>query len=288
MKKILDGKNLSNYIIYNIYKKIQKYKKIGYRLPTLAVILVGNNKSSLLYVKRKHIACKASGIISLAYNLPYSINNNTLLKLIDKLNKDNKIDGILIQFPLPLHINTNKILEIISPEKDVDGLSPYNIGRLCQRIPLLRPCTSLGIITLLSKYKINILGLNTLVIGASNIVGRPMSMELLLSGCTVTIIHRFTKNLSYYVKKADLVIVSVGKINFIYGNIIKYGAIVIDVGINYNYNGDIKGDINFNSVYNKSSYITPVPGGVGPMTISALMYNTFISYKKKINNNYIL
>ncbi|UDG80336.1 bifunctional methylenetetrahydrofolate dehydrogenase/methenyltetrahydrofolate cyclohydrolase FolD [Candidatus Annandia pinicola] len=286
INNILDGKTLSNYILYNIYKKNQKYKKFGYRLPSLAVILIGNNKSSLLYVKKKHIACKITGLISYAYNLSYSVNNKLLFNLINKLNNNNNIDGIIIQLPLPLHINTNKILELISIEKDVDGFNPYNIGKLCQRIPLLRPCTSLGIITLLSKYKINIIGLNALIIGASNIVGRPISMELLLSGCTITIVHRFTRNLNYYIKKSDLIIVSVGKINFISGKLVKYGVIIIDVGINYSSNGNIKGDVNFFSTSIKSSYITPVPGGVGPMTISALIYNTLITYKKK--NKFII
>lgn len=286
INNILDGKTLSNYILYNIYKKTQKYKKSGHKLPSLAIILIGNNKSSLLYVKKKHIACKITGFISYAYNLSYSINNKLLFNLINKLNNNINIDGIIIQLPLPLHINTNKILESISIEKDVDGFNPYNIGKLCQRMPLLRPCTSLGIITLLSKYKINIIGLNALVVGASNIVGRPISMELLLSGCTITIVHRFTKNLHYYIKKSDLIIVSVGKINFISGKLVKYGAIVIDVGINYSSKGNIKGDVDFFNTLIKSSYITPVPGGVGPMTVSALMYNTLITYKKR--NKFII
>ncbi|MCW5196387.1 bifunctional methylenetetrahydrofolate dehydrogenase/methenyltetrahydrofolate cyclohydrolase FolD [Buchnera aphidicola (Pemphigus obesinymphae)] len=272
--KIIDGNKIANSIQLNILKKVQERLKIGKRIPGLAVILIGNNSSSEVYVNKKILACKKVGFISKNWNLPIKTSEKKILDLIDLLNKDNSIDGILIQLPLPEHINTMNIVSKILPEKDVDGFHPYNIGCLCQKKPTLRPCTSLGIMTLLKKYNINTYGLHAVIIGASNIVGRPMSLELLLAGCTTTITHRFTKNLKNYVKNADLLIVAVGKPNFINGTWIKKGAIVIDVGINKLNNGKIVGDIDFLSVCLKASYITPVPGGVGPMTVTSLLQNT--------------
>ncbi|QJC28437.1 bifunctional methylenetetrahydrofolate dehydrogenase/methenyltetrahydrofolate cyclohydrolase FolD [Enterobacteriaceae endosymbiont of Plateumaris consimilis] len=276
--KIINGKMVAKKIYTKIINKINNKLFQGYRPPGLGVILIGNNIASKIYIQNKRKVCKNLGFVSYDYNLPENIDEYTIIKIIDSLNNNNNIDGILIQLPLPKNLNLSKILERISPSKDVDGFHPYNIGRLCQRIPLLRPCTSLGIIKLLKYYRINIFGLNAVIVGASNIVGRPMSMELLLSGCTITITHRFTINLKSYIKNADLLIVAIGKPNFIPGEWIKLGAIVIDVGIN-RVNNKIIGDINFNSAIQRASYITPVPGGVGPMTVATLMQNTLQAYE---------
>lgn len=196
------------------------------------------------------------------------------MQLIDQLNNDKAIDGILVQLPLPKTIDYIKILEHIHPDKDVDGFHPYNIGRLCQRAPRLRPCTPRGIITLLERYQIKLLGLNAVIVGASNIVGRPMSLELLLAGCTTTVAHRFTTNLRHHVEQADLLVVAIGKANFIPGEWIKPGAVVMDVGINRLENGKVTGDVCYQEAQQRASWITPVPGGVGPMTVATLMQNT--------------
>ena len=272
--KIIDGKMIAQKIYLQVAEKVKHRILIGKRIPGLAVILVGNNSASKIYVDSKQRACKEVGFLSYSYNLPYNINENILLQLIDNLNENYKIDGILLQLPLPSSINNEKVLERISPDKDVDGFHPYNIGRLSQRIPKLRPCTPKGIMTLLEYHNINMYGLNAVIIGASNIVGRPMSMELLLAGCTTTVAHRFTKNLYHHVKFADLLIIAIGKPGLIPSNWIKSGAIVIDVGINRLDSGKIVGDINFKSAYQRASFITPVPGGVGPMTVATLIQNT--------------
>ncbi|MFT8229781.1 MAG: bifunctional methylenetetrahydrofolate dehydrogenase/methenyltetrahydrofolate cyclohydrolase FolD [Enterobacterales bacterium] len=272
--KIIDGKYIAKKINSNIASKVKQRLNNGKRAPGLAVILVGNNPASKIYVNKKREICEEIGFISLLYSFSETVKEKILLAIIDKLNIDKHIDGILIQLPLPKNINKNKILERIIPDKDVDGFNPYNIGRLCQRNPLLRSCTPKGIITLLQYYKINTFGLNAVIVGASNIVGRPMIFELLLVGCTVTVTHRFTKNLYDHIKKADLLIVSVGKIGFISGDYIKPGAIIIDVGINYSNNGKIIGDVDYVSASKRAAYITPVPGGIGPMTVSMLMQNT--------------
>ncbi|MBK4765098.1 MAG: bifunctional methylenetetrahydrofolate dehydrogenase/methenyltetrahydrofolate cyclohydrolase FolD [Pantoea sp. Brub] len=272
--KIINGKNIAQQIYFEVAKKVTKRIKCGKRLPGLAVILIGEDPASKIYVNNKIRICKEVNCISFFYNLPKYTSETELLKLIDCLNDDNNVDGILIQLPLPISINSVKILEHIKPDKDVDGFHPYNIGSLCQRTPKLRPCTSHGIITLLKHYNINTYGLNAVIVGASNIVGRPMSMELLLAGCTTTVVHRFTKNLRDHIAHADLLIVAVGIPNFIPGDWISYNAIVIDVGINRLNNGKIVGDVNFKEAYKKASFITPVPGGVGPMTVAILMQNT--------------
>ncbi|MCW5197514.1 bifunctional methylenetetrahydrofolate dehydrogenase/methenyltetrahydrofolate cyclohydrolase FolD [Buchnera aphidicola] len=272
--KIIDGLKLAKKIQKKIKKKIIQRKKNGLLRPGLAVILVGKNISSKIYVKNKKIACKKVGLISKICKLSESSTEKKIINTIKNFNSDGNIHGILIQLPLPKKINTQKILRKISYKKDVDGFHPFNIGLLCQRNPRLRACTPLGIINLLKEYKINIKGLNALVIGASNIVGRPMMLELLLAGCTTTITHRFTKNLNKYIKNADLIVIAIGKPNFLNGKFIKKGAIIIDVGINRLKNGQIVGDVEFNSNYLKASYITPVPGGVGPMTVTSLLQNT--------------
>lgn len=272
--KIIDGKIIAQKILFNIRNKIKYRVKMGGGIPGLAVILLGNNYASKIYVKNKCVTCKKVGINSYSYNLSHNTSQLKLIKLIKNLNKDNKIDGILVQLPLPIKINYLTVLENISPKKDVDGFHPYNVGRLCIRKPIFRPCTPKGIINLLKYYEINIVGMHAVIIGVSNIVGRPLMMELLLAGCTITATHRFTKNLSNYIKKADLLISAVGKPQFIPGSWIKKGAVVIDVGINRMPNNKIVGDIIFKTAMKRASYITPVPGGVGPMTIASLMENT--------------
>ncbi|MGG4606801.1 bifunctional methylenetetrahydrofolate dehydrogenase/methenyltetrahydrofolate cyclohydrolase FolD [Providencia sp. Me31A] len=274
LAKIIDGKTIAQTIRQEVAQKVQLRLEQGKRAPGLAVILVGANPASQIYVGSKRRACEEVGFISRSYDLPDTTSEAELLKLIDNLNQDAEIDGILVQLPLPAGIDNVKVIERIHPDKDVDGFHPYNVGRLCQRAPRLRPCTPKGIVTLLERYGINTYGLNAVIIGASNIVGRPMSLELLLAGCTTTVTHRFTKNLEHHVRNADLLVVAVGKPNFIPGEWIKPGAIVVDVGINRLENGKVTGDVDFDEAAKKASWITPVPGGVGPMTVATLIQNT--------------
>lgn len=272
--RIIDGKTIARTIRSEVAEKVKQRIKIGKRAPGLAVILVGDNPASQIYVASKRKACDEVGFISRSYDLPDTTSEADLLNLIDTLNEDNTIDGILVQLPLPAGIDNVKVLERIHPDKDVDGFHPYNIGRLCQRAPKLRPCTPRGIVTLLERCNIPMNGLNAVIIGASNIVGRPMSLELLLAGCTTTVTHRFTKDLRFHVEHADLVVVAVGKPNFIPGEWIKPGAIVIDVGINRLENGKVVGDVDFAQASQRAGWISPVPGGVGPMTVATLIQNT--------------
>lgn len=272
--RIIDGKTIAQTIRSEVAEKVKQRIKIGKRAPGLAVILVGDNPASQIYVASKRKVCDEVGFISRSYDLPDTTSEADLLNLIDTLNEDNTIDGILVQLPLPAGIDNVKVLERIHPDKDVDGFHPYNIGRLCQRAPKLRPCTPRGIVTLLERCNIPMNGLNAVIIGASNIVGRPMSLELLLAGCTTTVTHRFTKDLRFHVEHADLVVVAVGKPNFIPGEWIKPGAIVIDVGINRLENGKVVGDVDFAQASQRAGWISPVPGGVGPMTVATLIQNT--------------
>lgn len=272
--KIIDGKTIAQQVRSEIAVRVQQRLAEGKRAPGLAVILVGDNPASQIYVGSKRRACEEVGIVSKSYDLPISTSEEQLLSLIDDLNADNTIDGILVQLPLPAGIDNVKVLERISPDKDVDGFHPYNVGRLCQRSPKLRPCTPRGIITMLERCEINTYGLNAVVVGASNIVGRPMGLELLLAGCTTTITHRFTKDLQKHVENAELVVVAVGKPGFIPGAWIKPGAVVIDVGINRLESGKVVGDVEFDVAVERASWITPVPGGVGPMTVATLIQNT--------------
>lgn len=274
LAKIIDGKTIAQTIRQEVAQKVQLRLEQGKRAPGLAVILVGANPASQIYVGSKRRACEEVGFISRSYDLPDTTTEAELLKLIDDLNQDVEIDGILVQLPLPAGIDNVKVIERIHPDKDVDGFHPYNVGRLCQRAPRLRPCTPRGIVTLLERYDINTYGLNAVIIGASNIVGRPMSLELLLAGCTTTVTHRFTKNLEQHVRNADLLVVAVGKPNFIPGEWIKPGAIVVDVGINRLENGKVTGDVDFDEASKRAAWITPVPGGVGPMTVATLIQNT--------------
>lgn len=272
--KIIDGKAIAQQIRTEVAVQVKQRLEKGKRAPGLAVVLVGENPASQIYVGSKRRACEEVGFLSRSYDLPVTTSESELLALIDKLNNDDTIDGILVQLPLPAGIDNVKILERILPDKDVDGFHPYNVGRLCQRSPKLRPCTPRGIVTLLERYGIDTFGLNAVVVGASNIVGRPMSMELLLAGCTTTVTHRFTKNLRQHVENADLVVVAVGKPGFIPGEWIKPGAIVIDVGINRLESGKVVGDVEFEAAAERAAFITPVPGGVGPMTVATLIQNT--------------
>ncbi|MBK4769935.1 MAG: bifunctional methylenetetrahydrofolate dehydrogenase/methenyltetrahydrofolate cyclohydrolase FolD [Pantoea sp. Morm] len=275
--KIIDGKTIAQQVRLEVAEKVQQRLAAGKRAPGLAVVLVGENPASQIYVANKRRACEEVGFVSRAYNLPASTSEAELLEVIDELNNDDAIDGILVQLPLPAGIDNVKVLERITPDKDVDGFHPYNVGRLCQRAPKLRPCTPRGIVTLLERYNIDTYGLNAVVVGASNIVGRPMSMELLLAGCTTTVTHRFTKDLRHHVEHADLLVVAVGKPGFIPGDWIKPGAIVIDVGINRLESGKVVGDVDFVSASERAAYITPVPGGVGPMTVATLIENTLLA-----------
>ena len=271
---ILDGKQIAASIRQTISEQVAQRLEQGLRAPGLAVILVGSDPASEVYVAHKRKDCEQVGFVSKAYDLPESTSQEELLNLIEQLNNDSEVDGILVQLPLPAHLDSSVLLERIRPEKDVDGFHPFNIGRLAQRMPLLRPCTPKGIITLLEHTQIDLHGLNAVIVGASNIVGRPMALELLLAGCTTTITHRFTNNLEEHIRCADLVVVAVGKPGLVKGEWIKDGAIVIDVGINRTADGRLIGDVEFEVAAQKASWITPVPGGVGPMTRACLLENT--------------
>ncbi|MEZ9820801.1 bifunctional methylenetetrahydrofolate dehydrogenase/methenyltetrahydrofolate cyclohydrolase FolD [Shewanella sp. 10N.286.45.A1] len=270
----IDGKAIAQSIRTKLKDKVTARKEAGQRVPGLAVILVGADPASQVYVGSKRRACEELGFISRSYDLDSSTSEDALLSLIDECNEDQSIDGILVQLPLPEHIEESKVIERIRPDKDVDGFHPYNVGRLAQRIPVLRSCTPMGIMTLIQSTGVDTYGLDAVVVGASNIVGRPMSLELLLAGCTTTTCHRFTRNLEQKVRQADLVVVAVGKPGFIPGEWIKPGAIVIDVGINRLESGKLVGDVQFEKAAENASFITPVPGGVGPMTIASLLENT--------------
>ncbi|MGL9735364.1 MAG: bifunctional methylenetetrahydrofolate dehydrogenase/methenyltetrahydrofolate cyclohydrolase FolD [Symbiopectobacterium sp.] len=272
--KIIDGKTIAQQVKDEVCARVKQRLAEGKRAPGLAVVLVGDNPASQIYVASKRKVCDEVGFVSRSYDLPSSTTEAALLALIDELNADNSIDGILVQLPLPEGIDNTKVIEHIAPDKDVDGFHPYNVGRLSQRDPLLRACTPRGIITLLERYNVDMFSLNAVVVGASNIVGRPMSLELLLAGCTTTVTHRFTKNLRQHVEQADLLIVAVGKPGFIPGEWIKPGAIVIDIGINRLDSGKVVGDVEFSVAQERASLITPVPGGVGPMTVGTLIQNT--------------
>jgi methylenetetrahydrofolate dehydrogenase (NADP+)/methenyltetrahydrofolate cyclohydrolase len=277
--QILNGTLLAKKIQQDISQRVENYLAQGKRAPGLAVVLIGEAPASEIYVKRKLAACQKVGIVSQHHRLHTSTTQAELIKLIDKLNDDRRIDGILIQLPLPDHIMSQPVLEQIRIDKDVDGFHPYNLGRLAQKRPCLRPCTPAGIMTLLKSTHIDLKGLDATVVGVSNIVGRPMVLELLMAGCTVTAAHRFTRNLKRAVEKADLLVVATGQPGLIKGDWIKPGAIVIDVGMNRMDNGQLIGDVEFERAKEKASFITPVPGGVGPMTVATLLSNTLYAYE---------
>lgn len=283
--QLIDGKAIAQAVRNQVSEQVAERIRMGKRAPGLAVILVGANPASQVYVGSKRRACEEVGFISKSYDLAKDTTQQQLLELIDELNLDTTIDGILVQLPLPPHIDSTLVIERIHPHKDVDGFHPYNVGRLAQRIPTLRPCTPKGIITLLERSHIKTHGLNAVVVGASNIVGRPMTLELLLAGCTTTTCHRFTEDLQSKVEGADLLVVAVGKPNFIPGAWIKPGAVVIDVGINRMDDGRLIGDVEFDVAVERAAYITPVPGGVGPMTVASLLENTLLACERYHDND---
>lgn len=274
---LIDGKAIAKQLRNTVQEKVSLRVKNGKRVPGLAVILVGCDAASQVYVGSKRRACEEVGFVSHSYDLADTTSQDELYQLIDELNNDDAIDGILVQLPLPKGLDANLIIEHIHPEKDVDGFHPNNVGKLALRQPGLRPCTPKGIMELIESTGVSPYGLEALVVGASNIVGRPMTLELLLAGCTVTTTHRFTKDLEGKVRNADLIVVAVGKPNFIPGEWIKDGAIVIDVGINRLETGKLVGDVGFDAAKEKAAFITPVPGGVGPMTVASLIENTLIA-----------
>ncbi len=273
--QILDGKAVAALIRQDLAEKTAARVVAGERPPGLAVVRVGHDAASTVYVRNKRIACDEAGFFSLAYDLPEATTEAELLSVIKKLNVDPQVDGILIQLPLPVHIHGDSILEQIDPNKDVDGFHPYNLGRLMQRRPHLRPCTPFGVMTLLAHMKIPVEGLHAVVVGASNIVGRPMALELLLAKATVTVCHRFTQDLASHVSRADILVAAMGNPGIIKSEWIKPGAIVVDVGINRLADGSLVGDIEFASAAERAAWITPVPGGIGPMTVAMLLQNTY-------------
>ena len=273
--QLLDGKAVANERLLKLADKVAKRRKQGLRPPCLAVLLVGSDPASVVYVNNKKIACEKASFDSRSYELAASTTEEELLQLIDELNAAPDVDGILVQLPLPAHINSQSIIERIQPDKDVDGFHPYNVGRLAVKMPLIRPCTPKGVMTLLETYGVELRGKKVVIVGASNIVGRPQALEMLLAGATVTVCHRFTVNLEHEVSEADVVVVGVGKPKLIHGSWIKSGAVVVDVGINRLADGTLCGDVDFEAAKERASMITPVPGGVGPMTIATLLENTF-------------
>lgn len=272
--KILNGTQIASDIKDDIKAKTKQIVKSGKRPPGLAMVLVGDDPASKIYVRNKTKACKQVGFHSINKRLAADVSQQELSETIDALNADESIDGILVQLPLPDHLDASAVIERITPNKDVDGFHPYNLGRLAVRLPTLRPATPKGIMHLLSHTGVTFKGSHAVVIGASNHVGRPMGLELLLAGCTTTTIHKFSKNAKALVQNADILISATGRPGLIQGDWIKQGAIVIDVGLTRQTDGTICGDVDFDAVSTKASWITPVPGGVGPMTIASLLENT--------------
>lgn len=280
--KILDGRALSASLQSAFAEEISSARAQGLRPPGLAVIQVGDDPASSVYVANKRKTCEKIGMVSVSRDLDATISQDELNALVDQYNADPTIDGILVQLPLPKHLSAAQIIERIHPDKDVDGFHPENIGKLAIRQPALRPCTPFGVMKLLETAEVDLYGMEALVVGASNIVGRPMALELLLAGATVTISHRFTRDLEAHVRRADLVVVAAGKPGLVQGEWIKPGAIVVDVGIHRKEDGSLCGDVDFDSAAKRASWITPVPGGVGPMTIAMLMHNTVQSWRHHV------
>jgi len=272
--QLIDGKAIAKTVKDEVAAGVASRRQQGLRPPGLAVVLVGDDAASAVYVRKKREACEECGILSRAEYLPTETTQDTLNALVDELNEDPAIDGILVQLPLPPHLDDDQILLRIRPDKDVDGFHPYNIGRLAQRHPELRPCTPAGVIRLLDSINTPYKGQHAVIVGASNIVGRPMAMELLMKGATVTVAHRFTENLRRFVADADILIAAAGKPHLIPGEWVRPGATVIDVGINRTEEGKLIGDVVFDAASERAGWITPVPGGVGPMTIAILLQNT--------------
>ncbi len=281
--EVIDGKALAATIRQQIKTRVEALTSEGKRPPGIAVILVGEDPASQVYVGHKRKACDEVGFHSVSRTLPADTSETELLNLIDRFNDDPAIDGILVQLPLPTQIDTETVIERIRPDKDVDGFHPYNIGRLAVRMPLLRSCTPYGVIRLLDHVGETYKGRHAVIVGASNHVGRPMSLELLLAGATTTVCHRFTANLEEMVGCADILVVAVGKPGIVKGEWIKPGATVIDIGINRTAEGKLVGDVDFEAARQRAQWITPVPGGVGPMTVAMLMQNTLQAYQARTN-----
>jgi len=271
---LINGSEVAAQMRDTVRQTVNTRTQQGHRPPGLAVILLGQDPASAIYVANKRKACIEVGFKSYAYDFPEHTSEQELISLINQLNEAEDVDGILVQLPLPAHINTTAIIEHIKPAKDVDGFHPYNLGRLAQGTPLLRPCTPYGIIKLLHHYQIALAGKHAVVVGASNIVGRPMALELLMAKATVTICHQATKHLQQHIRMADLIIVATGTMDVIKADWLNEQQIIIDVGIHRLTDGSIRGDVDFNQASAKVAWITPVPGGVGPMTISTLLQNT--------------
>jgi methylenetetrahydrofolate dehydrogenase (NADP+) / methenyltetrahydrofolate cyclohydrolase len=283
--RLIDGKAIAQEIRNEVKARVEQRLTSGLPRPGLAVVLVGPDEASRIYVRNKRKACAETGIESLAYDLPGSTTEAALLALVDELNANPAVHGILVQLPLPAHIDSRQVIERIVPSKDVDGFHPYTVGRLAQRIPLLRPCTPFGIVTLIERIGVDPKGKVVVVVGASNHVGRPLALEFLLAGSTVTVCHRFTVDVETEVRRAEILVVAVGKPNIIPGEWVKPGAIVIDVGINRQPNGKLIGDVGFQAAASRAAWITPVPGGVGPMTVAMLMHNTLAAADAVIQGN---
>ncbi|PMR77504.1 bifunctional methylenetetrahydrofolate dehydrogenase/methenyltetrahydrofolate cyclohydrolase FolD [Billgrantia endophytica] len=275
--QLIDGKAIAARVRQQVARQVEARRADGKRTPGLAVVLVGDDPASRVYVHNKHRDCERAGILSFLHTLPADTSQQTLESLVDDLNADPRVDGILVQLPLSAHLDARPILERILPHKDVDGFHPYNLGRLAQRLPMLRPCTPKGVMTLLQVSGLTVRGLDATVVGASNIVGRPMALELMLAGCTTTVCHRFTRNLEEHVRRAELLVVAVGKPGLVKGEWVRDGAIVIDVGINREEDGRLVGDVEFAPAAERAAWITPVPGGVGPMTVACLLENTLFA-----------
>ena len=275
--QLIDGKTISEALLNRVKAGVDARLAEGRRAPALAVVLVGNNPASEIYVRNKKRSCEKVGIRSVAFDLPASTTQAELLAIVDQVNADPEIDGILVQLPLPAHIDADAVIERIDPKKDVDGFHPYNIGSLALKMPLLRPCTPRGVMTMLEMSGIDPKGKHAVIIGASNIVGRPMALELLLARATVTVCHSATADLAAEVRRADIVVAAVGKPGFVPGDWIKQGAVVVDVGINRLPDGKVVGDVDFAAASERASWITPVPGGVGLMTVATLLQNTLDS-----------
>ena len=276
--KIIDGKKIAGDLLLRLKEEIAQRQIDGFRAPCLAVLLIGDNPASEVYVRNKKIACEKIGIKSISIDLKSDVSEDEVLALVKKLNGDETVDGILVQSPLPKHVDEKLVIEAISPNKDVDGFHPLNIGLLAIKRPKLRSCTPFGVIKMLKTLDVDLTGMNATVVGASNNVGRPMALELLLENCTVTICNSRTKDLEKKVSQADLVVVAAGIKNLVRGEWIKEGAIVIDIGIN-RVEGKLVGDVEFSIAKEKASFISPVPGGVGPMTVATLMENTLLAQK---------
>jgi methylenetetrahydrofolate dehydrogenase (NADP+)/methenyltetrahydrofolate cyclohydrolase len=280
--KIIDGKRIAEHFRREVRAGTDVLAAQGRRRPGLAVVMVGDNPASAVYVRNKRRACEETGIVSVAHDLPATTGEAELLALIDRLNADPAIDGILVQLPLPAHVASVAVLERIEPAKDVDGFHPYNVGRLAQGTPVLRPCTPYGIILMLEREGLEARGKNAVIVGRSNIVGRPMALELLMKAATVTVCHSQTRDLERQVGEAEILVAAIGKPQFVPGAWVRPGAIVIDVGINRLPDGRLVGDVQYEEAARRAGYITPVPGGVGPMTIAALMKNTLESAQRRL------